>query len=86
MFRCQVTGKMSKRGEKMHRVVVETRDKEYVEERIVDGKKELVTVGFGYETVREVICTEEGKNLLEKMLLEIEQEQASNSSMFKMAG
>ena len=37
MFKCAVTGKMSKLGEKMNRIVVATRDKVYTQK--VCGKR-----------------------------------------------
>jgi len=66
MFRCQLTGKCSKPGEKMQRVVVQTRPKTYTERRNIDGEWKMIEVGSGYETVRELCLTEDGMRALKE--------------------
>ena len=66
MFKCQVTGRMTRPGEKMVRVVTETRDKEYTERRNVDGEWKDVVVGFGHETVKEICASEKGLEILKE--------------------
>jgi hypothetical protein len=52
MFRCAVTGKLSKAGEKCNKIVVERREKLY--------KRDGEVVARGWEIVREISVTEEG--------------------------
>lgn len=52
MFRCAVTGKLSKPGEKCNKIVVERREKLY--------KREGEVIARGWEIVREISVTEEG--------------------------
>lgn len=67
MFRCQLTGKCSKPGEKMQRIVIQTRPKTYRENRYVDGVWQMVEVGSGFETVKELCLTEAGVQELKKL-------------------
>lgn len=62
MYICQVTGKTSAAGEKLNRIVVETRQRSYTRtERNPDtGLIEDVEVGRGWEIVREIRATAEG--------------------------
>lgn len=86
MFRCDITGKLSHRGdprigafyhldekssedthssEKVHRIVVETREKVY-KRRVFNEttrQPEEIEVGRGREIVREVVATQEGFDL-----------------------
>lgn len=88
MFKCQVTGKLSRRGdprtgelyhisdtekvkddtrgsEKLHRIVVETRERVYTR-RVKNeetGKWEDVEIGRGWEIVREINASQEGFDL-----------------------
>ena len=86
MFRCQITGKMSRRGdprigpftyideksgedthssEKVHRIVVETREKLY-KRRVFNEttrQPEEIEVGRGHEIVREINASQEGFDL-----------------------
>lgn len=68
MFKCAISGKMSKPGEKVNRIVLETRIKEYMGERYDEDTDQynLVVVGRGYETVKEVFATKEGYELWQK--------------------
>lgn len=65
MYICQVTGKQSKHGEKLNKVVVATRDRNYTkwvknEETL---KWEEVFVAKGWEIVREINASQEGVQL-----------------------
>lgn len=63
MFKCAMTGKFSKPGEKAIRLVTERRDRFYFEQKAgvedVDGK----IVGQGHEIVSEVNVTLDGLKL-----------------------
>lgn len=61
MFICQVSGKVSKPGEKAFKVVVETRPKIYYKEYKDNRTGEIVKkkIGEGSEIVREVTVVEE---------------------------
>lgn len=56
MFKCEITGKVTRPGEKMHRIVVERRERTYLDE---SGNE----VGRGWETVRELAVSEEGRRV-----------------------
>lgn len=58
MFRCQVTGKMSKPGEKCHKIVTERRERLY--------KRDGEVIARGWEIVREINATDEGLALWNK--------------------
>lgn len=65
MFRCAITNKMSKPGEKANKIIVETRDKVYYgwfrnEET---GEMEHLEIGRGFEIVSEVNATDEGMRI-----------------------
>ena len=68
MYRCQITGKTSKRGEKLNRVVVKTRDKVYTQKVWEDGDLVEIEVGRGYETVKEIAVSDEGLKLYKQMV------------------
>lgn len=51
MFRCSVTGKVTQPGEKMKKIVVETRERIYLDD-------EGVEIGRGSEIVREISVAE----------------------------
>lgn len=62
MFRCAITKKMSKPGEKANKIVTATRDRIYYgwfrnEET---GEVEHLEIGRGFEIVSEVNATDEG--------------------------
>lgn len=58
MFKCQISGKISKPGEKPFRIVTKTRAKTYVNKRKVGEKLvELVTTGWEIAEER-VVCKE----------------------------
>lgn len=52
MFRCELTGKLTKPGEKMKKIVVQTRERVYLDE---DG----LETGRGTEIVKEISVSEE---------------------------
>lgn len=60
MFICGITKKMSKPGEKVRRLVVQTRTKEY---KNYDRETEENWSSFGTEIVKEVNATEDGEKL-----------------------
>ena len=65
MFRCGITGKMSKSGEKANKIVTKTRDKVYFGcvQNEETGFYDYVEVGRGFEIVSEVNATDEGMRL-----------------------
>jgi hypothetical protein len=62
MFKCQISQRNSKPGQKAHKITVETRQKEYFERQRSEETKMWsdVMVGRGFETVREITVSEEG--------------------------
>jgi len=66
MFRCQVTGKCSKPGEKQFRIVVATRPKEY---ECFNAEGALLKITRGYEIAREITCSLEGLEVWDGMSL-----------------
>jgi hypothetical protein len=65
MFKCQITGKMSKPGEKSNKLVLETREKVYYGFVLNEETEEMeeVEVGRGFEVVKEVNATDEGAKI-----------------------
>lgn len=65
MFKCVITGKTSEIGEKMHKIVLASRDKTY--HKMVKNEEtriwEKVIAGHGWEIVSEVSASQEGVNL-----------------------
>jgi hypothetical protein len=65
MYICQITGKVSKAHEKLNKIVVETRPKNYTrwikneDTRLFEEK----IVGQGFETVKELCVSLEGEAL-----------------------
>lgn len=57
MFICQVTGKYSLEGEKLNKIVVETRVREY---KNYDRENEEEWFSYGTEIVREINASDEG--------------------------
>jgi len=57
MYICQVTGKQSKPGEKLHKIVVQTRACEY---KCWDRESEEEWFSQGWEIVKEINASEEG--------------------------
>lgn len=65
MYRCQITGRLSKLGEKLNKVVAITRPKNYTRwiKNEESFKYEEVVVGSGWEIVKELDCSAEGETL-----------------------
>ena len=63
MFKCMMTNRMSKPGQKLRKVVVLTRPREYknVSYNEETRRLEAAPSSFGSEIVREINCTEEGE-------------------------
>jgi hypothetical protein len=65
MYRCEITGKISKPGQPLNKIVVETRPKNYTrwikneDTRLFEEK----IVGQGFETVKELCVSLEGEAL-----------------------
>lgn len=57
MYKCQVTGKLSKEGEKLNKIVIETRQVQY---KHWDRENEEEWFSHGTEIVRELNASEEG--------------------------
>jgi len=62
MYICQVTGSQSKAGEKLNKIVVQTREKSYTRwvRNEETNKWEEVFVAKGWEIVREIDASQEG--------------------------
>lgn len=62
MFKCKITGRMSRPGEKVNKIVVETRPQTYFDWFLNEetGRMEQHEVARGWEIVREVNATDEG--------------------------
>lgn len=65
MYRCQITGRLSRLGEKLNKVVVLTREKSYTRwvRNEETNKWEEVFVAKGWEIVQELNCNTEGETL-----------------------
>jgi hypothetical protein len=71
MFKCQVTGRSSKAGDKLNKIVVETRTREY---RHWDRENEEEWFSQGSEIVREINATDEGVRIWDSLSPEERQE------------
>jgi hypothetical protein len=60
MFKCDVTGKFSKLGEKCNKIVAETRERVYLDQ---EGN----VVGRGFEIVKELQATDEGVDMWQRL-------------------
>lgn len=62
MFQCEVTGRLSKLGEKCHKIVVERRDRIYTKWVRDEETNKWVEVdsGRGWEIVKEISASEKG--------------------------
>ena len=62
MFYCQITGRLSKQGEKLNKVVVETRERVYTKRVRNEETREWETIeiGRGWEIVRELNASDAG--------------------------
>jgi len=65
MFICQITGKVSKPGEKLNKITVETRERVYTQKQRDTENGEWVTVeiGRGWEIVKQLKLSDEGVNI-----------------------
>jgi hypothetical protein len=65
MFKCQVTNKFSKPGDKCNKIVTEKREKVYFQffRNEETGKWEEKEVGRGWEIVKEINCTDAGLDI-----------------------
>lgn len=65
MYRCQVTGKLSKYGEKLNKIVVAKRPRDYTKwvREEESNKWSEVWVAKGWEIVRELNVSTEGEAL-----------------------
>ncbi len=69
MYKCEITGKMSKPGDKLRKVVAVTRQREY-KERVYNEetrRSEELVVGHGWEIVRELNASQEGEAIWNSM-------------------
>ncbi len=66
MFRCAITGNVTKPGEPMTKVVVETRPTTYVNYKWDEEADEKVRIDSkGFETVKEIAVSQEGLKQIE---------------------
>lgn len=67
MYRCQITGELSKLGDKLNKIVVGTRERVYTRwvRNEETNKWEEVFVSRGWEIARELNATDEGVKLWE---------------------
>ncbi len=72
MFKCYFTKVNSRPGDKANKVIIKTRPVTYFgwRENEETGKYERVSVGYGMETVKEVLATDEGVRVWNKMVSE----------------
>ena len=64
MYICQITGKTSKPGDALNKVVIEKRPRVY---RNWDREKEEVWESTGWEIVREINASDEGVTMWNEM-------------------
>jgi len=66
-YRCQITNRVSKPGLPLHKIIVETRPKEYTKWAKNEDTEEWeeVFAAFGSEIVRELSVSQEGKDIWE---------------------
>lgn len=71
MYHCQVTGKLSKKGEKLNKLVVATRPRTYYKKirNEETNKWEEVEAGQGSEIVKEIQACDEGVLIFNAMSL-----------------
>lgn len=67
MYRCQITGELSKLGDKLNKIVVGTRERVYTRwvRNEETNKWEEVFVSRGWEITRELNATDDGVKLWE---------------------
>jgi hypothetical protein len=81
MFRCPITKRVTRAGDKMIRVVIEKRPKTYYSLRLNEetGKLDTIEAGKGWEIVKELGCSEEGARTLMEQMAAKELKNASQS-------
>jgi len=69
MFICQITGKVSKPGEKLNKVTVQTRDRVYIQRQKDSETGEWVDVeiGRGWEIVKQIYVSDDGFKIWNSM-------------------
>lgn len=67
MFKCEITGKTTRPGDKMNKIVVKTRPRVYTEKVWEDGELVEIEVGQGWEIVREISASDEGVRIYNQM-------------------
>ena len=60
MFRCEITGKMTKPGDKCNKIAVKRRERVYTHFEFQDGREVEVEEGRGWEIVKEINASDEG--------------------------
>jgi hypothetical protein len=68
MYRCQVTNKISKPGEKLNKIIVSTREKIYTQKIWEDDELVEIEIGRGWEIVKEINATDEGVRIYNRMV------------------
>jgi hypothetical protein len=68
MYRCQVTNKISKPGEKLNKIIVSTREKIYTQKIWEDDELVEIEIGRGWEIVKEINATDEGVRVYNRMV------------------
>ncbi len=71
MFKCQVTGRQSMPGDKLNKIVVQTRTREY---KHWDRENEEEWFSHGSEIVREINATDEGQRIWNELTAEEREE------------
>lgn len=62
MFKCAITGKITKAGEKQYKLTTKTKPKVYYK-TVLDEKtreEKVIEIGRGFEIVKEISVSEEG--------------------------
>jgi hypothetical protein len=68
MFRCAITGRLTRPGEKCNKIVIEKREKVYTQ-MIWEGNDQVeVEIGKGWEIVKEVNASDEGVRIYNQMV------------------
>lgn len=60
MYKCQITKRVSRPGEKCNKVVVQTREKTYYQKVWEEGQLVDLEIGKGFETVKEISVSSSG--------------------------
>lgn len=68
MFKCQVTGRTTRAGDKLNRIVIAKRDKVYTQKIFENGEWVNLEVGRGWEIVKEINASDEGVAIYNRMV------------------